>query len=225
MGKKDKKDRAPAATASPETGENLAASGGAAALPAGDVKKVEPRLHVEHSLGPDPVMATAATGVEKLRENWQVIAAGLLVLIVAILFVTWRIESGRARNRLAWEELKTANAAAEGKPPAPDKLNELRERYRGTTAEPFIVLRIGDYYSAQGDKDNLGKAVEQYKRVLDEHGSNDLAAYLARKSIEGAERALAFDPAKATTGKDEKTEWAKGEAPADPAPKNEPPSK
>ncbi|HVY61550.1 MAG TPA: hypothetical protein VHF22_07845 [Planctomycetota bacterium] len=190
----------------------------AAAPPPGTVipPKVAPKMRAGAALAPgqgagtaDPVAETASKTLDYLRENWQLLAAGVLVVVVATLFVTWRMDSSRSRNRAAWEQLRDA-----GERPDAAKLQELADRWGGTSAEPFILLKLGDANYLRGDRDGAQKALETYERVLRDYGSNEVAASQARSSIEVAKKMLAFDPAKRAAEKGEKVEWAKGAEPA-----------
>lgn len=185
--------------------------------------KVEPKHRVEPSLVQDPLLERAQSGIEKIRENWQVVAAAILVLTVGVLFVAWRAESVRARNRVAWEELRQAMQAAE-KAPAPERLEDLAGRYPGTSAEPFIRIRLGDQYFALGGKENLARAKEEYERARAGAGGNADVDFLARTSIEAAKKAASFDAQKYAELKGPKVEWAKGEKETTTTPSPTPPS-
>lgn len=249
-GKKSKKDRAPQqagttteappAAASSATTQAPAATSGSGSIPVPAAPlvvlppKVEPKFHAKPALGPDPVLERAESGFKALRENWQVLAAGALVLAVGVVFANLYAESKQARNRLAWEELRAATESPAGvdRPPSAEKLRELLDRYGGTSAEPFILIRLGDASVAAGTREGLEQAATHYQRALDAHGSNETAKFLATRSLEAARRALAFDAAKFAAEKGGKVEWAKGETatttpetPAPTPPPSAPPSK
>jgi hypothetical protein len=198
----------------PEKGAEPAAPG-KAEPPA---PRVAPKLAPQAALlPPDVVEQTALSYLERLRENWQVLAAGSLVLIVVVLFANWRIESARARNRLAQQELRQAFLDAGEGGPKRERLEELATTYAGTSAVPFMLLAIGDLEMQKGERAATERAVAAYERVIKEHASNPVAAGIAERALDAAKKALAFDAKKRAEERGEKTEWAAGEGP--PAPK------
>ena len=60
-----------------------------------------------------------------------------------------------ADMRRMWEELKKATATPAGGEPSLERLRELLDLYGGTSAEPFILLGIGDRSLAAGGKDGV----------------------------------------------------------------------
>jgi hypothetical protein len=195
-GKKEKKKGgAPAAAPTAAAAAAPAAAGEPARKPGEPV--LPPKQHARPALGGDlkgdVFLETAATSIDKLRENWQLIAAALLVIVVVVALVGVRMESVKARNRDAWEAMRTLEKRAGA--PAEDYL-QAAERFRGTTAEPFLLLRAADAEFKAGGKEGWGKAIETYQRVADGWAKNPIASKLAQEGIDAARAAAAFDPAK-----------------------------
>jgi hypothetical protein len=184
--------------------------GGGDAAPAPDAgaepRHVEPKHHARPAVGGDlkgdVFLETAATSIDKLRENWQVIAAGLLLLVVIVAFVAARLEAARTRSREGWEALRLLDKRAEAEKGLPaEEFLKGAEAVHGTSAEPYFYLRAGDAFFREGGKQGYGKAIEQYERVAKDFSSNPVAKNLAEQGIEAAKQAGTFDPAKAAAGK------------------------
>lgn len=204
-GKKGKKGRG-AAEAEPAAPEG---EGGETAA-AGPRVVVPPKHHAQPAIGAelkgDVFLETAATSIDKLRDNWQVIAAALLFVVVVIAFVALKVENSKQRNRDSWEGLRKAEALA--KPGADDFLKGV-EAYRGTSAEPFFLLRAADAYFKEGGRENIGKAVDLYDRVAKDFAGNPVAAQLAKDGLEAAKAATSFDAVKYAATKGPAVEMAK----------------
>lgn len=190
------------AGAGPETAAAPAAASPGAVVP--------PKHHAKPALGTeakaDMFLQTATTSIDKLRENWQVVAAALLVLVVVTVFIALRIEAGRTRNREAWEALRSVEklelATAED-------FRRALENYRGTTAEPFFILRAADAEFKRGGREGVEAAARGYQEVLDRFPENPLAAHLAKQGLDAAKGVLAFDAVTFASGKGDRVEMVK----------------
>jgi hypothetical protein len=203
--KKDRKGRG---------GPEAAPKGGAFSPEAEPLRPPEPVAPKHRVLPPagggkpegDLLLETASKSIETLRRNWHVIAAALLVVLVASVFFALRIEAAKRRQRDAWEALRQVERV-EGAP-VEDYLRGA-ENFRGTTAEPFFLLRAADTHFARGGKEALAEAAKLYRRVAEDFGENPLAAQLAKNGLEAIRAALDFDPAKALAEKGPPIERAK----------------
>jgi hypothetical protein len=201
-GKKGHAGAEAAAGAASEGGAPPAAGDAPARAPGEAPQVIPPKHHARPAVGADlegdVFLETAATSIDKLRENWQVIAAGLLFVVVVIAFVALKVESGKQRNREAWEGLRHVESLAKA---TPDDYLKGVDAFRGTAAEPFFLLHAADAYFKQGGKESDGKAIELYEQVARDFGANPVAARLAQEGLDAARAAGTFDAAKFAAGK------------------------
>ena len=158
----------------------------------------------------DLFIETAKTGMDWLRERWQLVVAGLLVVCVVLGLVIWRVEASRERDAEAWKKLGEIQPEESS-----ERLATVLGEVAGTSVEPFVALRHADRLSAEGRRD---EALKAYERILDEHGDNAFVARLARQSLDVLRAAHSFDASKYAEPKYPRIEKAPGLKPLPPPP-------
>ncbi len=125
--------------------------------------------------------------LDQARENANVIFAGALLILFLVFVILWRGSAGHERDMEAWNAIRESDISIAGAEnisfgPGPEELKALREVYRGTTAEPFILLQYGNALYKRGKRDDLEEAKQVFADIEKRFPNHPLIGAEAKNS-------------------------------------------
>ncbi len=135
----------------------------------------------------------------QLKEYRYLILLACAVVVLFVVLLSMRSE--RRAKELAY----AAQLIKPGTATGPVELKKLTEQVKGTSIEPWVLLRYGtklyELYqkedSLSGEKERLREAKSAFEEITTRFPENGSAAYLASRALELIEEEMAYEPPEA----------------------------
>ena len=126
------------------------------------------------------------SGLAIIGDYTNAILALLLLIGVAVFFMQWRLQETAQQEAKAWDAMRERTLEGTYFPikPGVEELSHLTELYKGSSAEPFILLAYGNALYERGNRKDLEEAQIVFEAADAKFGDHPVVGNLFRKSIE-----------------------------------------
>lgn len=141
------------------------------------------------------------SGFNIIGDYANAILALALLIAVGVFFMQWRLQETAQQEAKAWDAMRerTLEGAYFPIKPGIEELSHLTELYKGSSAEPFILLTYGNALYERGNRKDLEEARLIFEAAETQFGDHPVVGNLFRKSIDSiASELTLFEEADAT---------------------------
>ena len=126
------------------------------------------------------------SGLDIIGDYANAILALALLVAVAVFFMQWRMQETAQQEAKAWDAMRERTLEGTYFPikPGIEELSHLTELYKGSSAEPFILLAYGNALYERGKLKDLEEARVVFEAADVQFSDHPVVGTLFRKSIE-----------------------------------------